>query len=107
MPGQEKKKQGAKQAFGGTDVFGGETAEGTDLVTVAHGHYREQLPVGGMTVAQVRKKFGTRMDIDPTAKAILDGTPVDDKQVVVPGQMLLFARVAGEKGAKSTKKKVL
>ena len=67
-------------------------------VTVTHGPYREQLPLGGMSVAQVRARFRDRFDIDPTSQAIVDGHEVSDDTVVRSGQMLMFTRRAGEKG---------
>jgi hypothetical protein len=68
------------------------------LVSVSSGPYLEQLPVRGMRVSEVRERFGDRLDIDPQAQAILDGQPVSDETVIQAGQVLMFARRAGEKG---------
>jgi hypothetical protein len=78
------------------DVFAGSDSPG--LVTVNHGPYCEQLPVGGMAVGEVRKRFRSRFDIDPQAQAVLDGNVVGDDTVVRQGQVLIFTRKAGEKG---------
>ena len=68
------------------------------LVSVSSGPYLEQLPVGNMTIGEVRRRFADRFDIDPNAQAVLDGQPVDDQTSVRPGQALMFTRRAGEKG---------
>lgn len=68
------------------------------LVTVNHGLHTEQLPVGGMTVAQIRGRYADRFDIDPFSQAQIDGRDVGDDVAVRPGQLLMFVRHAGEKG---------
>ena len=68
------------------------------LVTVSSGPYIEQLPVGGASVGEIRRRFRDRFDIDPHSQAVLDGRDVGDETVVRPGQALMFARRAGEKG---------
>lgn len=68
------------------------------LVTVTSGPYAEQLPVGNMTVGQIRTSFRDRFDIDPRSQAVIDGNDVGDDVVVRPGQVLVFSRRAGEKG---------
>ena len=67
-------------------------------VTVSSGPYAEQLPVGNMTVGEIRRRFRDRFDLDPRSQAVLDGRDVDDEIVVRPGQALMFTRRAGEKG---------
>jgi len=81
---------------GQTDLFDG-CGSGT-LVTVNYGLYTEQLPVGNMTVAEIRARCADRFDIDPQSVAQIDGHIVRDDVVVQPGQMLMFVRHAGEKG---------
>jgi len=76
-------------------VFAG---NGTGRVTVCHGPYCEDLPVGGLTVGSVRERFRDRLDIDPASQAVLDGREVTDGTVVRQGQLLTFIRRAGEKG---------
>jgi hypothetical protein len=71
---------------------------GDRTVTVAHGPYAERLPVADLTVGQVRQRFRDRFDIDPESRPYVDGRPADDGTVVRAGQLLLFARRAGEKG---------
>jgi hypothetical protein len=67
-------------------------------VTVSHGVHHESLPVGNMTVGEIRRRYADRFDIDPGSTAELDGRTAGDETVVRPGQMLAFARRAGEKG---------
>ncbi len=98
---QERKRQRATaQDFGpGSDFFGdSEPARGGETVLVSHGTFAEELPVGGMTVAQVRSRFRDRLSIHPQAMALLAGHAVDDDTIVEQGQVLTFVRPAGEKG---------
>lgn len=67
-------------------------------VTVSSGPYVEQLPVGNLSVGEIRRRFRDRFDLDPHSQAVLDGHDVGDDVVVRPGQALLFTRRAGEKG---------
>ncbi len=67
-------------------------------VTVSSGPYAEQLPVGNMSIGEIRRRFRDRFDIDPSSQAVLDGHDVGDDTVVRPGQALMFTRRAGEKG---------
>ncbi len=98
---QERKRQRAimQDAGPGSDFFDdSEPAQGGEPVLVSHGTFAEELPVGGMTVAQVRSRFRDRLDIHPAAMALLGGHAVDDDTIVEQGQMLAFVRPAGEKG---------
>ena len=67
-------------------------------VTVSSGPYAESLPVGNLTVGEIRRRFRDRLDLDPHSQAVLEGNDVGDDVVVRPGQALRFARRAGEKG---------
>lgn len=69
-----------------------------ELVTVSSGPYLESLPVANMTVGEIRRRFRTRLDLDPESQAVLDGQDVGDDVVVRAGQSLMFARRSGEKG---------
>lgn len=68
------------------------------IATVQSGAHVEPLPVGGMTVGEVRRRFRDRFDIASTSQATLDGQDVSDNTVVRAGQRLAFIRPAGEKG---------
>jgi|SRR5438067_3090729 len=77
------------------DLFGGDTV---GMVTCSHGPYSEQLPVGNMSVREIRARYRDRFDIDPQSTAVLDGNEVPEDTVVRQGQLLMFTRKAGEKG---------
>lgn len=79
----------------------GNVFEGDDgrLVTVSHGPYAERLPVGEMTVREIRARYQDRLDIDPDSQAVVDGREVGEDVVVRGGEMVMFVRKAGEKGA--------
>jgi hypothetical protein len=59
---------------------------------------RESLPVAGLTVGEIRRRLADRLNIDPTAQAMVGSHDVGDDVVVQPGEYLLFRRMAGEKG---------
>jgi hypothetical protein len=82
---------------GGIDEIAGASPAG-GMVTVSHGVHHESLPVGGMSVGEIRRRFGDRFDIDPRARAEVDGRRADDRTTVRPGQLLVFANRTGEKG---------
>ena len=67
-------------------------------VTVMSGPWLEQLPVGNTTVGEIRRRFSSRLEIDPLAQSLLDGRNVDNDTLVHPGQTLLFVRHAGQMG---------
>ena len=79
-------------------VFDGNPAN-QPSVTVSSGPYAEHLPVGNLSVGEIRRRFGDRFDLDPQSQAVLDGNDVSDDVVVRPGQSLTFVRRAGEKGS--------
>jgi len=68
------------------------------FATVSHGPYAETLPVAGMSVGEVRRRFRDRLDIDPTAVAVVDGNEVEDGHSIAPGELVTFVRRSGEKG---------
>ena len=74
-----------------SDALGG-------TVAVTHGPYAENLPVGGMTVGEIRRRFHDRLDIHPQAAALVDGAEADENTTVRTGQLLMFVRRSGEKG---------
>ena len=65
---------------------------------MTHGIYRAELPVGEMSIEQVRGRFRDRLDIHPQATAVLDGSPADEHTTLRAGQTLTFVRPSGEKG---------
>jgi hypothetical protein len=86
---------------GGTNVWDDAataTVDAAATATVMHGPYAEQIPVADMAVGMIRQRYGDRFDISPDSTAFIDGNPVDEHTVVRAGQVLMFARRAGEKG---------
>lgn len=81
---------------GRADAMGGDESR---LVTVSHGPYAERLPVGEMRVRDIRARYQDRLDIDPDSQAVVEGHEVGEDVVVRGGEMLMFVRKAGEKGA--------
>jgi hypothetical protein len=71
---------------------------GPGLATVSAGVHMERLPVSGMAVGEIRRRFSDRLDIDPQSVALIDGRSADDRTIVQTGQVLMFVRQAGEKG---------
>lgn len=67
-------------------------------VNVSSGPYSETLPVAGMPVGEVRRKFSDRFDIDAKAQAIVNGVPVEEDRILQGGESLMFIKHAGEKG---------
>ena len=51
-------------------------------VTIDYGVYREDLPLGGRTVGEIRRIAGPRYDIDPRAPAIVEAQFVGNETVV-------------------------
>jgi hypothetical protein len=67
-------------------------------VDVIHGVYAHSMPFAGMKVKQARKELANKMNIDPTAVAVVDGVEVDDDTILTEGNCLTFVKPAGEKG---------
>ena len=84
---------------GGPDELFNGCGAGGGMVTVNSGLHTERLPVGNMTIAEIHSRYSDRFDIDPLSQAHVDGNPVADDVTVQPGQILMFVRQAGEKGA--------
>ncbi len=82
------------------DGFFDDAGTTTGTVVVSHGPYRETLPAAEMTIRDVRRRFRDHLDIHPQAVAMLDGEEVDDATRLRAGQMLMFIRPSGEKGAR-------
>jgi hypothetical protein len=67
-------------------------------VEVIHGVYAHSLPLAGLTVGQARAELEDRMNIDPEAVAVVDGSAAGEDVVLRQGQVLNFVKAAGEKG---------
>ncbi len=95
---QQHLQQQKRQDRGGPGGFD-DIGANAGAVIVSHGTYLESLPVVGMTVGAIRARTQDRLDIHPEATALVDGNPVDDSTQLHAGQMLMFIRPSGEKGA--------
>ncbi len=96
-----EKSKSHRESIAGPGGLGGifsDNQESAPMVTVASGPYAEPLPVGNMSVGEIRARFRDRFDIDPRAIAVVNGHDADDKTVVHGGETLYFATRAGEKG---------
>lgn len=98
---KEKKHEDQKPAGGGDDqsIFNVEPEPENKNVSVSSGPYLEVLPVAGMAVKDIRRKFKDRFDIDDESQAIIDGNDAREDTVLKAGEALMFVRHAGEKGA--------
>lgn len=67
-------------------------------VMVSYGPYVENLPVAGMTVEQVKNRYGDRFDIDPDSVAVVGGDIVPLDHVLETNEVLTFTRQVGSKG---------
>jgi len=96
----ERERPRAPGELGPPEGLGNPFAMGQDggSVTIDYGVYREQLPLGGRTVGEIRRIAGPRYDIDPRAPAMVEAQFVDDATVVRTGQTVQFLRHSGEKG---------
>jgi hypothetical protein len=72
------------------------------VAVVQHGVHAESLPVAGMSVGEIRRRYADRFDIHPRARAEVDGVDADDETILRAGQMVLFANRSGEKGCLRT-----
>jgi hypothetical protein len=79
-------------------IFADNDEESPQGVIVSSGPYSEHLPVGRMSVGEIRRRFRDRLDIDPQSVAVVDGRDVSDDVVMTAGQVLSFMHRAGEKG---------
>lgn len=52
----------------------------------------------GLTVGEVRDRFADSLNIPDGATASVNGIPVEDEQVLVNGEEVLFAKPLGQKG---------
>ena len=100
MQEQTKTITQLEEAPAGPGVFNeSDDAEGRGgLVRVTSGFNTPYLPVGGMTVAQIRRRFSDILGIGPGNLAFVDGQEVGDETVVRTGQALMFGQPSGEKG---------
>ncbi len=52
----------------------------------------------GLSVAEVRERFADTLNIPSGATVTVNGIAVDDSQVLVDGEEIVFAKPLGQKG---------
>lgn len=88
-------EQPAPEGLGNPFALGGDP-DGT--VTLDYGVHHEDLPLAGRTVGEIRRIVRARYDVDPLARAMVEGQFAGNDTVVRAGQSLRFMNHAGEKG---------
>ena len=78
-----------------TDAVVKQSAANVDVI---HGVYAHSLPLAGMAVKLARMELSNKMNIDPTAVAVVNGTEVSDDTVLTENSTLTFVKPSGEKG---------
>jgi hypothetical protein len=68
------------------------------MATVFHGPFAAQLPVAGLTVGEIRRRYREYLDIAPRSQAVLDGQDTGEETLVRAGQNLLFIARCGSIG---------
>ena len=96
---QEKQKKPMEKpataaGFGFEDGSSGDPQS----VNVGCRPYNENLPVAGLTVGQIRRKFKTRLEIGDEAVPVVNGTDGTEDTVCSAGCKLQFIHKSGEKG---------
>lgn len=59
---------------------------------------KEFVVPSGLTVDQIRSRFGLALALDATSQAVVNGILVDADHTPTAGQRVSFTRQAGEKG---------
>lgn len=54
--------------------------------------------LAGQTIAQIRRAYGTTLNIPPGATATINNVSVPETQVITNGEELVFAKPLGQKG---------
>jgi hypothetical protein len=77
----------------------GEAPVAPATVQVIWGPIAEHMAIGGMTVGEARALLQRAYNIPPQAAALVNGHRVPATRRLTAGEVLEFARQAGEKGA--------
>lgn len=68
-------------------------------VVVSHGIHRGRFPVGSMSVAEARQLLAPLINIDATAVAVINGTPVQEDTIISEQvTMLSFVKPSSIRG---------
>ncbi len=86
-------------SLGNPDDGEPQTRADSTNVTVSYGIHHGRYPIGGMTVRDARQALQKLINIDPSAVAVIDGSPVDeDQRVSAAVTMLAFVKPSAMKG---------
>lgn len=71
-------------------------------VLVNYGIHRGRFPIGGMRVREARQVLQRLLNIDPSAVAVINGTPVMDPEQIIGDdvRMIHFVKPSSVKGAR-------
>jgi hypothetical protein len=98
---EELRRNRERLGGGPNDAFDPFAADGPAGVRVGSAAMHDEwLPVGGMSVGEIRRRLADRLNIDPHGQAIVNGQPAGEDTVVNTGEALFFQRAAGEKGTR-------
>jgi hypothetical protein len=75
-----------------------QSEKNAEKILVIHGVYPLEVRVTGRTIASVRDALARPLNIGPQAVALVNGQAVDHPTCCQGGEVLEFARHAGEKG---------
>jgi hypothetical protein len=76
-------------------------------VLVNYGIHRGRFPVGGMRIRQARQVLQRLLNIDPSAVAVINGTPITDEDQIIGADvaMLHFVKPSSIKGAAADRRR--
>lgn len=94
----EQTRSRPREAGGSGDNPFSDDPLGNLVTIISSGGQREVLPLAGMTVGEVRRRFADRLNIGAEAQAMIGTQNVADDVVLQGNQQLFFRRAAGEKG---------
>jgi hypothetical protein len=69
-----------------------------NMAMITHGPFAETVPIAGLTVGTIRRRFRDRYNLPADGLGMIDGNEVGDDTVVRAGQILTFMHRANAKG---------
>lgn len=70
----------------------------TRNATLQSSFFAGPLPIAGMTVGEVRRRFAVSHFIEPGSDVVIDREPAGEDTVIRAGQIVTFVRYSGVKG---------
>ncbi|MBW2243326.1 MAG: hypothetical protein JRH01_15170 [Deltaproteobacteria bacterium] len=96
---RHKKREDEIHEFETSDAQPAESPAAGGSVQVIWGAMVETLDLGEFTVSEAFRMLRAPFNIAPAVNVLVNGTPVDGEHRLNRGDVLEFARPAGEKGA--------